>query len=771
MKKTDLPEIVPLIPLRDMVVFPKMLLPVFIGRSKSKIALGPEPEKFQGKHLFLATQKDDQFLDPSQENIYSIGTLVEVLQVIKLQDGNLKILVEGIIRGKPQEFTQIDPYFLVRLDYLGSTSQLTEEIQTKVRICLDLFERYIKLHKKIPLETLMSVAHVDDPNHLADLVCSYLTIKTEQKQSLLETLDLQERLSKIIKILDHEINLLNVEDQLHSKVKNQLEKVQKEYYLKEKLKAIQEELGHETGLGDSNEFQDKLQKLSCTPVVEEKIKKEIDRLSKASSLSAEAGVIRNYLDWVLEMPWKQSEVLDIDIQVVKALLDQNHFGLEKVKERILEYLSVYKRTKKNQATILCLSGPPGVGKTSIVRSVAEALGRPFTRVSLAGIRDQAELRGHRKTYVGAMPGRIIQAVHRVKSNSPVFLLDEVDKMSASFEGDPSAVLLEILDPEQNKHFYDHYLELEFDLSQILFIATANQVFNLPKPLLDRFEVIPISGYTDFEKVRIAQDFLVPKQLKAHGFEPNEITVTKEQLLNIIRDYTQESGLRNLDRSIAKIFRKTAKELLTNNDAEKKISDEKIKDYLGKKRNFAGKVLSSPQIGVATGLAWTESGGDLILIETSIVPGKGQLHLTGRMGEVMQESAQAALTYIRSKEQNNIDPAFFRKNDLHIHIPEGAIPKDGPSAGVTLAVAIYSAVKQQKVRHDVAMTGEITLSGRVLPVGGIKEKLLAAERFHLKEIFIPKDNEQDLDDLPQEIRDQLKIHLVEHLEEIIEKVIL
>ncbi|MBU0580410.1 MAG: endopeptidase La [Candidatus Margulisbacteria bacterium] len=756
----------PLVPLRNIVVFPHMIVPLFVGREKSIHAL----EQVMGgdKLLVLATQKREELEDPEPEDIHSKGILVEIVQHLKLPDGTTKVLVEGISRVKIKKFLKQENFYKVQIEKLEEKFELSVELEALVRLVIESFEAYVKLNKKIPAETLMSIINVDDPGRLADLIASYLVLKVEEKQEMLEMVDVRKRLEKLNDFLSRENELLEVEKKLHGKVKDQIEKVQKEYYLKEKLKAIQEELGSEEGeLSEIDEYKKKIREAKMPIDIEKKALKEIGRLAHMQTLSAEAGVIRTYLDWLIELPWAQKSKAVLDIKEVKKVLEADHYGLEKVKERILEYFAVFKITKKAQGTILCLAGPPGVGKTSIAQSIARAMKREFARISLGGMRDEAELRGHRRTYVGSLPGRIIQSIHRVKSSNPVILLDEIDKISTDYRGDPAAVLMEILDPEQNVNFSDHYLEVAYDLSDIIFIATANTLHNIPQALRDRMEVITISGYTEDEKIEIAFRYLLPKQLKKNGLTEKDVTFTKEGLRMIINEYTKEAGLRDLERNLSAICRKITREKLEGKAKLYKISRHNMHFFLGVPKFKQEKAHKKDRVGVALGLAWTEAGGDILPIEVTILPGHRALMLTGKMGEVMQESAKAALSYVRSiAPKLGVEYNFYRKTDIHIHVPEGAIPKDGPSAGIALATALASAVSGIPIKGKVAMTGEITLRGRVLPIGGLKSKLLAAGRAEIETVLIPQDNVKDLKEISNKIKRNLKIIAVSHMDQVL-----
>jgi len=777
-KLAEWKEELPVIPLRNMVVFPQMIVPLFIGRSKSIKALENTMEK--EKMVVFITQKSEEIEEPSAKDLSSIGTLAEIVQLLSLPDGTTKILVEGISRAKIEKIVQDTPYFRAKISRIEEPEGLTVEAEMLVRNVIKSFEAYVKLNKRIPPETLMSIINVDQPGRLADLIASYLTLKVEEKQAILESLSAEKRLKKLLDIIEKEIEILEVEKKLQGKVRRQIEKVQKEYYLKEKLRAIQEELGEEVeeeeGQPEINEYHKKIEQAKLPPEVKEKCLKELDRLKKMPSMVAEATVIRTYLDWLIELPWKKKTKGKFDINEVKKILNEDHHGLEKVKERIVEYFAVLQLTGKIGGTILCLVGPPGVGKTSIASSIARAMGRKFIRVSLGGIRDEAEIRGHRRTYVGALPGRIIQNINKVGVSNPVFLMDEIDKMGADFRGDPASALLEVLDPEQNKEFSDHYLEVPFDLSDVFFITTANQQDPIPRPLRDRMEIIEMSGYTEEEKREIAKGYLISKELEKHGVKKDQVEFEDEALITIIQEYTREAGVRNLERSIATILRKIATEIVSAGEKKEnlpagkagiKVAKELLEKYLGAPKYRFGLAEEADVIGVATGLAWTEAGGDTIPVEVSIMKGRGNLTITGQLGDVMQESAKAAMSYVRSKaDELGLEEGFYRKYDVHIHVPEGAVPKDGPSAGITIATALTSALLKVPIRRDVAMTGEITLRGKVLPIGGLKEKILAARRAGIKNIILPFENKKDLDEIKKELPSDLNFFLVKEMDEVL-----
>lgn len=751
----------PLIPLRNMIVFPQMIVPLFIGRSKSIKAL--EDTLAKERLVVFASQKSENIEDPDPKDICSIATLAEVVQMIALPDGTTKILVEGVARVKIEEFIENAPYYKVKISKIPEQSEITVEIESFLRVAIKKFETYVKLNKRLPSETLMSIINIENPGRLADLIASYLTLKVEEKQQILEAIALPKRFKKLIEVLDKEIEMLEVEKKLQGRVRKQIERVQKEYYLKEKLKAIQEELGveDEDSSPEIAEYRKKIESTKLSEEVKEKAQKELERLSKMPSMVAEATVIRTYLDWLIDLPWKKKTKSRIDIFEVEKILNEDHFGLEKVKERILEYFAVLERTGKIGGTILCLAGPPGVGKTSIAKSIARAIGRKFVRMSLGGVRDEAEIRGHRRTYVGSLPGRIVQSIAKGKVNNPVFLLDEIDKMGTDFRGDPSAALLEVLDPEQNKEFSDHYLEVPFDLSDVFFITTANIIDPIPRPLRDRMEIIEMSGYTEEEKTGIAKGYLILKEIEKHGLSKDLITFSGDALMSIIREYTKEAGVRNLERMLETVCRKIATAAVKSKKDEKiEVKKENLQQYLGPAKYRFGMAEEKDQIGVATGLVWTEVGGDTIPIEVTAMKGRGSLTLTGMLGDVMQESAKAAMSFVRARaEVFGIDETFYRKVDIHLHVPEGAVPKDGPSAGITIATALTSALAQIPVRRDVAMTGEITLRGRVLPIGGLKEKILAAKRAGIKKVIMPEENKKDFLEVKEQIKQDLNMEFV------------
>lgn len=760
-------RIVPLLPLRGVLVYPTMVLHLDVGRDKSIQAL--EQAAMDENIIFLAMQKEMNIDDPKEDDIYSVGTVAKVKQMLKLPNGTLRVLVEGLHRAEVIEF--IEEENIVQVSIKTVTEEVEDDLEEKalMRTLLEHFEQYIKVSKKVSNETFATVADVEEPGRLADLIASHLPIKTKQKQEILEIVSVKERLHTLISIIQDEQELLSLEKKIGQKVKRSMERTQKEYFLREQMKAIQTELGDKEGKG--GEVEELREKIEQSGMPEETMKaalKELDRYEKLPASSAESGVIRNYIDWLLALPWTEATEDIIDLAHSEEILNNDHYGLEKVKERVLEYLAVQKLTNSLKGPILCLVEPPGVGKTSLARSIATSLNRNFVRVSLGGVRDESEIRGHRRTYVGAMPGRIIQGMKKAKTVNPVFLLDEIDKMSNDFRGDPSAALLEVLDPEQNHNFSDHYIEEPYDLSKVMFVATANTLSSIPGPLLDRMEIISIAGYTELEKVHIAREHLLPKQLKEHGLRKGNLQVRDEALLEIIRYYTREAGVRTLERQIAKVCRKVAKIIVTAERKRIVVTEKKIVDLLGKHIFRYGQAEKTDQVGMATGLAYTAAGGDTLAIEVSVAPGKGKLILTGKLGDVMKESAQAAFSYIRSRaEELQIDPNFHEKNDIHIHVPEGAVPKDGPSAGITMATALISALTGIPVSKEVGMTGEITLRGRVLPIGGLKEKTLSAHRAGLTKIILPAENEKDLDDIPESVKENLTFVLASHLDEVLE----
>ena len=758
----------PLLPLRGILVFPYMIIHLDVGREKSVKAL--EAAMLAERQIVLATQMDAQIDTPTPEEIYRCGTVAEIKQLLKLPGGTIRVLVEGLRRARIEAYLETEDFFQVEVSEAVEDVQATPAVEAYKRNMVEAFEKWAKLSKKIPPETLVSVLSINESGRLADLIASHLALKLEDKQMLLEALDVEERLEKLCDILARELEILELEKKISGQVRKQMEKTQKEYYLREQMKAIQKELGDkDERMAEVEEYRRRLAALELPKETADKIAKEIDRLEKMPSMTAETAVLRNYLDWVLVLPWKEETEDLLDITAAETILNEDHYGLEKVKERILEYLSVRQLTESMKGPILCLVGPPGVGKTSLARSVARSLGRKFVRISLGGVRDEAEIRGHRRTYVGALPGRIIQGMRTAGSKNPVFLLDEIDKMNADFRGDPSSALLEVLDPEQNNTFSDHYVELPFDLSKVLWMVTANVLHSIPRPLLDRMEVIHLAGYTEEEKLEIAKQYLLSKQLKENGLKPSKLNVPEKVLVRLIREYTREAGVRGLERTIATLCRKAARQIVQNKKKSIRVTEKNLETYMGILRFRQSPAEKKNQIGVSTGLAWTEVGGDVLPVEVSVLNGKGALLLTGKLGEVMRESAQAGVSYIRSRvEELGIDEEFHAKKDLHIHLPEGAIPKDGPSAGITMATAVISALTGRAVRGDLAMTGEITLRGRVLPVGGVKEKVLAAHRLGIRTIILPKENRRDLEDIPADIRKELRFVEVEHMDEVLKE---
>jgi len=767
-------ETLPLLPLRDVVIFPYMVAPLFVGREKSIRALEEAMKK--NKEIFLVAQKDAKTNDPTEKDIYDIGTIGTIVQMLRLPDGTVKVLVEGKGRACVKNYLPNKSYFMVEVETVPEADKIGVETEALIRTLVTAFENYVKLNKKIPSEVLVTVSSIEEPGRLSDTISSHLSFKLEDKQEILETLNPAERLEKIYEKIQSEVEIMQIEKKIRGRVKKQMEKAQKEYYLTEQMRAIQKELGEKDDLkSEIQEFEDKVKKKKMPEEAEQKVKKEIKKLKQMSPMSAEATVVRNYVDWLLSLPWEGEATDDrIDIDEAQQILDDDHFGLEKPKERILEYLAVQALTKKIKGPILCFVGPPGVGKTSLAKSIAQAMGRKFIRVSLGGVRDEAEIRGHRRTYIGALPGKIVQGVRKAGTNNPVFLLDEIDKLGMDFRGDPASALLEALDPEQNIAFNDHYLEVDYDLSNVMFITTANVLHTIPWALQDRMEIIRISGYTEDEKLEIAKKFLVPKQREAHGLKDENLKISDNTILDVIRYYTREAGVRTLEREIATLCRKAARDVVKKGPEHTvKLTPAVIKkeNYLGIPKFKHGEIEEKDHIGMSTGLAWTEVGGELLTIEVSIVPGKGTFTVTGKLGEVMQESTQAAMSYVRSRaERLGLERGFHQKVDIHIHVPEGATPKDGPSAGIAIATAIVSALIRKPVKHDLAMTGEITLRGRVLPIGGLKEKILAAHRGKVKTVLIPQENEKDLKEIRESILKDIKIVIVEHMDDVLDAAI-
>ncbi|MEJ5019377.1 endopeptidase La [Ochrobactrum vermis] len=753
------------LPLRDIVVFPHMIVPLFVGREKSIRAL----EEVMGvdKQILLATQKNAADDDPAPDAIYEIGTIANVLQLLKLPDGTVKVLVEGTARAKVSKFTDREDYHEAYAAALPEPEEDAVEMEALSRSVVSDFENYVKLNKKISPEVVGAASQIDDYSKLADTVASHLAIKIPEKQEMLSILSVRERLEKALSFMEAEISVLQVEKRIRSRVKRQMEKTQREYYLNEQMKAIQKELGDgEDGRDEAAELEERINKTKLSKEAREKAQAELKKLRSMSPMSAEATVVRNYLDWLLSIPWGKKSKIKQDLNFAEGVLGDDHFGLEKVKERIVEYLAVQARSTKIKGPILCLVGPPGVGKTSLARSIAKATGREYVRMSLGGVRDEAEIRGHRRTYIGSMPGKVIQSMKKAKKSNPLFLLDEIDKMGQDFRGDPSSAMLEVLDPEQNSTFMDHYLEVEYDLSNVMFVTTANTL-NIPGPLLDRMEVIRIAGYTEDEKLEIAKRHLLPKAIKDHALQPKEFSVTDEALRNVIRLYTREAGVRSLERELMTLARKAVTEILKSKKKSVKITEKNLSDYLGVERYRFGQIDGEDQVGVVTGLAWTEVGGELLTIEGVMMPGKGRMTVTGNLRDVMKESISAAASYVRSRAVDfGIEPPLFDKRDIHVHVPEGATPKDGPSAGIAMVTAIVSVLTGIPVRKDIAMTGEVTLRGRVLPIGGLKEKLLAALRGGIKKVLIPEENAKDLVDIPDNVKNSLEIVPVSRVGEVL-----
>ncbi len=762
---TENATLYPVLPLRDIVVFPHMIVPLFVGRDKSVRAL--EDVMKEDKQILLVAQKDAAVDDPAPDDIHTVGTIGAVLQLLKLPDGTVKVLVEGGSRARIQKFAENTEFFQAYAEAIEDPEADSRELQALARSVVTQFEQYVKLNKKIPAEVLVSLNQIEDPSKLADTVASHMALRVSEKQELLETVSTSERLERVYSFMENEIGVLQVEKKIRSRVKRQMEKTQREYYLNEQLKAIQKELGDtDDSREELHELEERIRKTKLSKEASDKALAELKKLRSMSPMSAEATVVRNYLDWLLSIPWKKRSRIKGDIKFAAKTLDRDHYGLEKVKERILEYLAVQQRMKKMRGPILCLVGPPGVGKTSLGRSIATATGRKFVRISLGGVRDEAEIRGHRRTYIGSMPGKIIQSMKKAGTSNPIFMLDEVDKLGADFRGDPSSALLEVLDPEQNFSFNDHYLEVDYDLSDVMFVATANTL-RIPAALVDRMEVIRLSGYTEDEKVEIAKRHLIAKQIEAHGLKKKEWSISEDALRDLIRYYTREAGVRNLERELANLTRKATKEIVQTGKDKITVTRRNLEKYAGVKRFRFGEVEEEHQIGVTTGLAWTEVGGELLSVEALLVPGKGNIKYTGKLGDVMQESIQAAWSYVRARATDfGIKPTVFDKRDIHVHVPEGATPKDGPSAGVAMVTSIVSALTQIPIRKDIAMTGEISLRGRVLPIGGLKEKLLAALRGGLSTVLIPDENVKDLADIPDNVKRGLEIIPVKHVDEVL-----
>ncbi|KEP31970.1 endopeptidase La [Bacillus safensis] len=759
---------VPLLPLRGLLVYPTMVLHLDVGREKSVQAL--EQAMMNDHMIFLATQREISIDEPGEEEIFKVGTYTKIKQMLKLPNGTIRVLVEGLNRAQIESYVELEDYTSVDIKELAEEELKDAEAEALMRTLLDHFDQYIKISKKISAETYATVTDIEEPGRMADIVASHLPLKLKDKQEVLETVDVKKRLNRVISLIHNEKEVLEIEKKIGQRVKRSMERTQKEYYLREQMKAIQKELGDKEGkTGEVSSLMSKIEESSMPETVRETALKELNRYEKIPSSSAESSVIRNYIDWLINLPWGIYTEDRLDLKLASEILDDEHHGLEKVKERVLEYLAVQKLTNSLKGPILCLAGPPGVGKTSLAKSIAKSLDRKFIRISLGGVRDESEIRGHRRTYVGAMPGRIIRGMSKAGTMNPVFLLDEIDKMSSDFRGDPSSAMLEVLDPEQNHNFSDHYIEETFDLSQVLFIATANNLATIPGPLRDRMEIITIAGYTEVEKAEIVKDHLLPKQLKEHGLKKGNLQLREAAIYDMIRYYTREAGVRGLERQLAAICRKAARAIVAEDRKRITVTEKNLSEFLGKRLYRYGQAETTDQVGVVTGLAYTTVGGDTLSIEVSLSPGKGKLLLTGKLGDVMRESAQAAFSYIRSKaDELNIDPNFNEKHDIHIHVPEGAVPKDGPSAGITIATALVSALTGRPVSKEVGMTGEITLRGRVLPIGGLKEKALGAHRAGLKTIILPKDNEKDIDDIPESVREGLTFIPVSHLDEVLEK---
>ncbi len=759
----------PLIPLRGLSVFPYMVLHFDVGREKSIKAL--EEAMMRDQMIFLTTQKDVDIDLPEKEDFYEIGTICKVKQMLKLPGDAIRVLVEGVARGKVLEYIQEEPYFNVHVErFIEMKTDKSREVEALMRGVVTAFETYVNVSNRISPDVLVSVTTIDEPGRFADTVASHLALKTDQKQAIIEAFDEKARLELIYQILLTEIEILEVEKEINEKVRGQINRLQKEYYLKEQMKAIKEELGEDFDSDEEiQEFQEKLAKLKMPADVKEKVMKEIERMARMAPASAEGSVIRTYITWILDLPWNTETKDALDIKKARKILEDDHYGLKDVKERVLEYLAIRQLTKSMKGPIICLVGPPGVGKTSIARSIARSLNRKFVRMSLGGVRDEAEIRGHRRTYIGAIPGRIISAIKEAKSKNPVFLFDEIDKLSSDFRGDPASALLEVLDPEQNKEFKDHYLEIAFDLSKVMFVTTANSLNGIPRALLDRMEVIEVAGYTELEKLQIAKRYLVTKQMKEHGIKEKQMQLPDEVISRIINNYTRESGVRDLERKIAAVCRKSAMRLVEGKVASVRITRSNLDKFLGAARFHYDEANKTDEVGIATGLAWTSVGGETLQIEVTPMKGSGKLVLTGQMGDVMKESARAGLSYIRAKaDEFHIDEDFHKNIDIHIHIPEGAIPKDGPSAGITMATAVTSALTGLPVRHNVAMTGEITLRGRVLPIGGLKEKSLAGKRAGVTKILIPKENEKDLEQIPDEVKKAIEFVVVSTMDEVLDQ---
>lgn len=769
--ESKIPEILPILPLRETVIFPSMVAPIVVGRERSirlidEVAVG-------SKMFGVVAQKDPQIEEPTPEQVYNIGTVCTIIRMLKFPDGTTRLLVQGISRIRINQMVETEPYFKARIEPIQEVYELTIEIQGLMRNALDLFQKVVSMAPYLAEEAYITAMNIQEPNRLADFIAANLNINTAQKQEILETVDVKERLQKVTYFLNSEIQILEVGRQIQSEIKTEMDKRQREYILREQLKAIQKELGElDQQTKEINELREKIEQAGMPEEVKKEAERELDRLSQMMPGAAEYTVSRTYLDWLINLPWSKSTEDNLDIERARQILDEDHYDLEKVKSRILEFLAVRKLKSDTHGPILCFVGPPGVGKTSLGMSIARAMGREFVRISLGGVRDEAEIRGHRRTYVGALPGRIIQGIRKAGTNNPVFMLDEIDKLGLDFRGDPAAALLEVLDPQQNNKFVDHYLDVPFDLSKVFFITTANMLDTIPPALLDRMEVITLPGYTEYEKLEIAKRYLIPRQVSENGLTLDMLSFDEEAIKKIIREYTREAGVRNLEREIGSVLRKIAQKVAQGETGPFKITVDDIEKYLGIPKYRFGLAGEKDEIGVATGLAWTEAGGDILFIEVALVPGKGGVILTGKLGEVMQESAKAALTYVRSKSKEwGIEDNFFDKWDIHIHVPAGAIPKDGPSAGVTIATALASAIRRIPVKKDIGMTGEITIRGKILPVGGIREKVLAAHRAGLRTVMLPKDNQRDLEEVPQIVRDDIEFIFIEHADEAINQALL
>ncbi len=762
------PEVLPVLPLRDVVIFPHMVMPLIVARPRSLQAL--HEAKLRGRRVLLVAQRNGEVEEPDEDDLYTMGTVGRALQVWELPDGNMRVLVEGIQRARVVGMVRPEPYLEMRVEPVADEAQEGMEIQAAMRAVLGQFEQTVGLSRTIPPEALVTAMNVDEPGKLADLVSGFINARTEVKQDLLETLPVRERLEKLQRLLAEELEILELEKKIHSRVREQLQSSQKEMYLREQMRAIQDELGERDGTSlEADEYRRKIEECGMTGEAREKALKEVDRLERLPPMVPEGYVIRTYLDWLVSLPWANATEDKLDIDEAARILDEDHYGLDKVKERVLEFLAVRQLTSDVKGPILCFMGPPGVGKTSIGKSIARAMGREFIRVSLGGVRDEAEIRGHRRTYVGAMPGRIIQAIRHIGSRNPVFMMDEIDKLGVDFRGDPSAALLEALDPEQNSSFSDHYLEVPFDLSEVMFITTGNFLDRVPPALQDRMEVIEFPGYIDDEKIKIAELFLVPKQLEGHGLTDGNVKISNNALRKIVRNYTREAGVRNLEREIASICRKAARQVAGGHTEPIHVTMQNVTKYLGPERFHHGVAEETDKVGVAMGLSFTQFGGDVLPIEVSLVDGKGNLLLTGQLGDVMKESGQAAVSYVRSRARElSVEPAFFEKTDIHIHCPSGGVPKDGPSAGVAMAVALASALTQRPIRKDVALTGEVTLRGKILSVGGIREKVLAAHRAGIRTVILPAENEKDIQDVPAYVRRELNLQYVDHMDQVLEQ---